>query len=410
MARRIVVSALLVLAGATGCKTPGELSGWPSTLTIRSPAQQSGLIGYAVNTPPSVQLLDADGHPIAGANVTFRITTGAGSLTGAAATTGPDGVATVGSWVAGAGLTQVTAEIPAPFRVAPVVFTTNGLAPDFDINLLFLTPAAVAHQAVFQNAAQKWQRIVYGDLPDILVAIPAGVCLGNEPPVNGIIDDVIIFVTLDSIDGPGGVLAGSVPCFIRTFDKLPLYGVMVFDTADIAALDSVNGLEDVVTHEMGHVLGFGTLWDPTLFDYLVGPTSSGGTDPHFVGPHALAAFDRIGGASYTGGGKVPVENQGGQGTVDGHWRESVFDTELMTGYFNPSVPNPLSIVTVASLEDEGYLVNYAGADPYIHTFSERLGAPSLGGGARRIPLGNDVLHLPMYLVDDRGRITGRYQR
>lgn len=36
---------------------------------------------------------------------------------------------------------------------------------------------------------------------------------------------------------------------------------MEFDSADAAALDAAGTLDDVVLHEMGHVIGFGTLWN-----------------------------------------------------------------------------------------------------------------------------------------------------
>jgi hypothetical protein len=62
---------------------------------------------------------------------------------------------------------------------------------------------------------------------------------------------------------------------------------------------------------------------------------------------------------------IPVENQGGQGTAGVHWREGMFKTELMTGYAEAAgVPMPISRMTVGSLQDLGYTVNYAQADPY----------------------------------------------
>lgn len=36
----------------------------------------------------------------------------------------------------------------------------------------------------------------------------------------------------------------------------------------------------------------------------------------------------------------------------------------MTGFLNPAL-NPISRLTIASLEDLGYVVNYAAADPYV---------------------------------------------
>jgi hypothetical protein len=54
---------------------------------------------------------------------------------------------------------------------------------------------------------------------------------------------------------------------------------------------------------------------------------------------------------------VPVENEGepGDGTWGSHWRESVFTSELMTGFANPG-EEPLTRLTIASFEDLGYKV------------------------------------------------------
>ena len=67
---------------------------------------------------------------------------------------------------------------------------------------------------------------------------------------------------------------------------------------------------------------------------------------------------------------VPVENTGGPGTAGGHWRESVFGNELMTGYLNPGT-NPLSAMTIAAMIDLGYSVSLTAADAYSFTSALR---------------------------------------
>ena len=76
----------------------------------------------------------------------------------------------------------------------------------------------------------------------------------------------------------------------------------------------------------------------------------------------MSAFELAGGAPVNGVG-VPVENSGGEGTRDSHWREAVMANELMTGFVSPG-SNPLSAITIGSLEDIGYQVDYSAADPY----------------------------------------------
>jgi hypothetical protein len=400
--------SFVAVAALAGCSGPDALDAWPAALAVRSTGVQTGLIGYPVNDPPAVRLLDADGKPIQGAAVTFTVTSGGGSVTGGVVTTGSDGVATVGGWTIAAGANGLTASIPAPFRVDPVPFAASGVGPAYQIDLEFLTSMTPSRQAAFDSAAARWQRLVYGDVPDLNISppIPPDICYSGQPAIGGLIDDIRIHVILDSIDGPGTILGQSSPCFIRSAGKLPVHGVMIFDTADVAILEAQGLFDEVILHEMGHVLGFGTIWRPVYLSLLSG---GGGSDPAFVGPLARTAFDRIGGIAYTGGLKVPVENTGGPGTADAHWRESVFGNELLTGYLDLGA-NPLSIVTVASMGDEAYLVNYGAADAYSHAFSVAPvpGAPA--GLTAKIALGNDVLRVPIHTVDGRGRVTGVFRQ
>jgi hypothetical protein len=145
---------------------------------------------------------------------------------------------------------------------------------------------------------------------------------------------------------------------------------MYFDVADLASLEARGLFEATITHEMGHVLGFGTLWNFRRH-LLVG---SGSADPRFIGPYAMHLYPLIGGPE----GPIPVENTGGPGTANAHWRESVFVNELMTGFINLG-RNPLSVVTAGSMRDLGYdAVPYA-ADPFRIPDSVDPSLRSLGG-------------------------------
>ena len=74
----------------------------------------------------------------------------------------------------------------------------------------------------------------------------------------------------------------------------------------------------------------------------------------------MAEYGRLKG---TAPKEVPVENTGGVGTADSHWRETLFRNELMSGFI-AGASNPISRVTVGSLQDLGYLVNLDAAEPY----------------------------------------------
>jgi Leishmanolysin len=155
-------------------------------------------------------------------------------------------------------------------------------------------------------------------------------------------------------------------------------------------------LNDVIRHEMAHLLGFGTVWD---LDRLLRDSTT--ENPWFSGPDAQAAFRT---ALPTYGDKVvPVEAGGGSGTTLSHWRESVMTNELMTGFLN-SGANPLSAVTVESMADLGYTVNADAADPWPTPSS----AVVAGRGAASFSVGgappHTLLHGPRFGVTRSGEI------
>ncbi|MCA9076122.1 MAG: hypothetical protein KDA93_13925, partial [Planctomycetaceae bacterium] len=221
----------------------------------------------------------------------------------------------------------------------------GGLDTDYQIDVNFrdngMTPS---QQAIFTQAADRWAEVITGDLVDEFVA---GVY----------VDDLVIDAYAVPIDGVSGTLGRAAPTSFRSGSLLPTRGFMEFDTADIAALEIAGELFNTILHEMGHVLGIGTLWDD--FALLTG---AGTADPQFTGTEATAWYNAIF-DNTPAEPSVPVANTGGAGTRDSHWRESVFQTEIMTGFLN-GASDELSLVTVGSLDDLGYLVHYGSADVY----------------------------------------------
>jgi hypothetical protein len=367
---------------------------------------QTGLTGFAVNQPPAVVVRDGSGAPIAGRGVTFAVIQGGGSVQGGSTVTDANGVAQVGSWSLTLGANALSATVQNAGTVIgnPVTFTATGAAAAYHVDVRFPVATTPARQATFTAAATKWESLIFGDVPDISLNIQANACISGQPAIHETVDDIIIFAVLDSIDGPGKILGRAGPCFVRSGSRLPLVGVMQFDTADVANLEASSGaFALVIEHEMGHVLGYGTIWGD--LNLLVG---AGGSDVHLVGEQALSAFDRSGGLNFQGS-KVPVENcvgfspsQCGSGTQDSHWRESVFNTELMTGFLD-SGANPLSVVSTASMGDLGYLVNYAASDNYTVPVAAAAVAPAAPG--TKLNLGNDILRMPILVVDRAGRVV-----
>ncbi len=241
----------------------------------------------------------------------------------------------------------------------------------YNITLKFASGSSSSVVNAMQAAASRWQSVITQGLPSYSANIPANSCGSNAAYV-GTIDDLLVFTGNTNIDGPGGTLAQSGPCSVRTSSGLTIYSTLVFDTADLTQFSSQ--LADIAVHELGHSLGIGTLWQQFG---LVG--GIGGSNPVYYGSNGVREYRAAGGTLST----VPVENQGGPGTAGGHWRETVFKTELMTGYLNSGVFNPLSRMSVGSLQDMGYAVNYGAADSYrIPSMSGQAAGQTLELGGR----------------------------
>jgi hypothetical protein len=241
--------------------------------------------------------------------------------------------------------------------VVPTMRVTANAANGYTITLRFLNAPTDAQRAFFETAAARWEGIITGDVPNSTGTIPARGCGGSfkTPIFSGEVDDVLIDVLLQPIDGAGRILGAAGPCLMRSEDFLTLYGLMLFDTADIEFMSQAGIFDEVVVHEMGHVLGIGTLWNFRR-SLLVGASTD---DPRFVGPQAIAGYLEVGGR----GNSVPVEEGFGPGTRLSHWDEETFDKELMTGFIGTKGA-PLSVMTIGSVGDLGYQVSAATADRY----------------------------------------------
>ncbi len=232
-------------------------------------------------------------------------------------------------------------------------------APGYQLEVRYVTAMTASQQAAFDDAAARWSEIIVGDLPDTPLTL-ANAC-GSGVDIDETIDDLVIFARVEPIDGSGGILGSAGPCYLRSGGGLTLVGSMRFDSADVANLEASGSFEDVILHEMGHVIGVGTLWEWGSFDLLdySGASCQASSDPSFNGAGAVGAYAAIGGS-----GNVPVEDGGSSGTKCGHWDEETFDNELMTGYLDGGAANPISRITAASLDDLGYQVDENAADSY----------------------------------------------
>ena len=368
----------------TATATPGP----PATVTKFVDNQRYDP-GAAVPIPPAVTFTDVYGNVVPGLLVSWEMVEGGTQLNAPARRTDDAGRAAVLGWVLGQapGVNRLRATIEG---MGPFDFSAVAVDRWFNVDIVWAGAApSAAVQAAAENAASRWMRTPIPELPDVPIALPAGVCGGFSPALNGFVDDVLVVVQVAPIDGPGGIAGRAGQCVVRQGTSWTVVGGIQLDADDAVALDGAS-LYTVLSHEIGHVMGIGgPAWQARL-------AGAGGADPTFTGISARGAYWLVGGPQPNA---VPVQESGGAGTRDVHWRESVMRRELMTAYFTPGVPNPLSFITLGALVDMGYPFANAGGEQY------RLSDPALreGPGPLDLPFADEIL-APSLVLSPDGRL------
>lgn len=231
----------------------------------------------------------------------------------------------------------------------------NSLAA-FDITINVTGSPTPSQIAAFTAAETFWESVILNHKDDV------GTFLG--PTINA---DIRV------IDGPGGILGRAGPTNVGGTTggdyTYTTRGIMQFDSADVVNLQNAEVFDDVILHEMGHVIGIGTLWNTSILapQWRRQQVYSNGSG-QYTGEFGLAAYN----AEFNQTGAfVPVELGGGPGTANAHWNEvdggagltglvsnitgMDMRDELMTGWLN-SPPQFISSLTVQSLMDIGYNV------------------------------------------------------
>ena len=319
-----------------------------------------------------------------------------------------------------AGAYHVAVDAYADFGPTTMTVTVGGepREPSYDIDVVFMSRGTSSQDKIIEDAAKVWESVFAAGVPDIDFSenpYPAGECGEGSPQlpaINDVVDDLRIYVWIDSIDGRGNILGRSTPCLIRWLEQLnrwytPLTGYIQLDEADVAALEDQGTLAATMVHEIAHVLGFGTIWDEHGLRVNPSDPDNPDADVHFSGQLAIAAFDAAGGSDYAGGAKVPVHSGGQPGVANGHWRHSVFGNELMSPYIS-SDGSVLSMITIESFADLGYAVNLDAAESYRLPGSEAAAAARMTGSV--VDLSGDIVLGPIKMVDQKGRVVGVLNR
>ncbi len=390
---------------ATG--TPGP----PTQITVASGGAQSAPAAGTLPAPLTFKVGDVFNNGVPGIPVTFAVSGGGGAV----ASTGPvttdaSGIAAAPAWTMGKSTGQ---QLLRAFAGSLIGTATASVASNFSLEVRFFGPPMdAAVQAAFTAAAARIQGIITGDIPAQPVLASAtelanGCGITGTTGLNETIDDIVVYASVATLSP--GILGSAGPCATRSGSDLPYLGVMEFNTSLIQSLVNDGRLTDLITHEMLHTVGVGTLWATK------GQVSGMGTPSSaFIGLQAVAGCQFHGGISACAT-TVPLETTGGAGTRDVHWREASsatgigFRTELMTGFVSAAgIPNPLSRITIGSLADIGYVVNLLPYDAYtvpsslVASLQEIREAQGLGG----FQLVEEVVE-PYYMAAPSGRLIPR---
>ena len=241
-------------------------------------------------------------------------------------------------------------------------------AAAFDLQLSISDPGGQfnANELNILNAAlvrveRMWETVLTGYQPGISVGtIPISV----NPTTAG----------LAAANYSGTTFQGGFTLATSGFMNVNINEIENFANWQGVGANGRNYIDELLAHEVGHVLGVGTLW-------ISNGVYSANTF-HYTGVHGLAAYQAEFNQAVA---FVPVENAGNPGTPNAHWdqlmrsspqegnpsdpwsldpRVGVVDQygrdrglELMTGAIDPDYGEPfLSRFTVESMRDMGYTV------------------------------------------------------
>lgn len=385
----LIVATLATVALFVACGDDGPTAPVGPTPEITSTALAPALLGYEYNV--KLEATGTEGEP-----VTWTVVEGSLPAGLRLSSTGRfSGSPTR------ADSTEIVVEASAGGEGARESFTLVVHEEDtdrFNITVLPAVPIPAQLRDNVAEAVRRWEEAIVGnltrwDVPEGSLDIrdpedQENVCGEYTHLADGTsIDDMTVIVNIGPIDEGGSfkpiedgdslftnTIGSATPCFIRIAgvdviegDSLPIVGVLTLDEHDLFDIEqrSEELATDLLQHEIGHILGLGTMWG--FRGLLEGSQSD---DPRYTGERGVAAYQAAGGEDEG----IPVENLGPQGSREGHWRESAFgrDTaaspprlrdELMTAQL--STTSYLSAMSIASFADFGYEVDTSAAEDQL---------------------------------------------
>ena len=197
-----------------------------------------------------------------------------------------------------------------------------------------------ADHADFVAAAQRWEKVIIGDVEDVPIQALAGrqpnVAGCQYPTDTGFVDDLYMCIYYQQISSDAIGLGGYI--YTRS-NGIPVSGFAQIDPDAIATAREFGYFNALLLHEFGHALGVGT-------------TEACPSDS--TSSMANIEYQRISKCTAA----ISMDQPGCS-----HFSEECLGTELMTPIAAIG-ENPLSRMTVGWADDIGYEVDYSAADPF----------------------------------------------
>ena len=163
-----------------------------------------------------------------------------------------------------------------------------------------------------------------------------------------ITEDVNIPITYRTFYNPdSNILAYASP---NSSTDLRAGGTITINTGKGAP---VSGWDDVIEHEIGHVLGLpgNVKW----MDAVLNLNTSNCTLDATKFPKTAAVYH---GPPFNGSGDIPLASNGA------HWREDIFSIELMTPEIGTEPDLKTTLLTLTAMEELGWGIDLSKAEPF----------------------------------------------
>jgi hypothetical protein len=264
--------------------------GPPASLTIVSGDQQQAIVGTELANPLVVKVLDANGNPVQGQTINFRVTAGGGSVFAGASSTNADGIAqerwTLGT-VAGADQTVEARAVDNSTGQALVFATFHATGvPD----------AASALKVAGQPAATAQSGVPLSPQPTVQVTDK----YGNGVHRSGVQVTATIAANGQTLAGTATAVTDEVG--VAAFSDLVING----STGSVALTFSATGLTAATSNSI--VLGAGPAAKLAI---VTQPSSTAASGQVLATQPSVRLTDSFGNAVAVSGVQVTASNNGG---------------------------------------------------------------------------------------------------